>query len=146
MQSTQVHWAARSLVASVTVLVSGVAFLLFILAPLASWLQGPDGLRTSFAAAIACLLPGLSIVALAHWRALSSKPLLTLLIGTGLRMVPLLIVALVAMLSGDQAVYKYFAAYLVCFYLATLAIETFVSLQVVRSRFASTLEAANPAA
>lgn len=146
MQSTQVHWAARSFVSSAMLLVSGAALLLLGLAPMAYWLQGLVGLRTVSWAALACLLPGVSIIALAYWRALSAKPLFTMLLATALRMVPLLIVALVAMLSGDQAVYKYFAAYLVCFYLATLAIETFVSLQVVRSRFAPTLESANPAA
>jgi hypothetical protein len=95
------------------------------------WWSGMAGLQTAGLAATLCVAAGFLALAVTAWQARQGRPLPAMLCGMAARMVPLLLVCLLLasghqadILPGSQDLTRSFAAYLVIFYLVTLAIET----------------------
>ena len=129
---TNGFWSCACLL---TVAVAG--FYLALIPVVIVW-QGSAGLRPAGAAALLNLLTGLVVLGLYHYPSLRVRPLVAMLVAMGVRMIPLLVVGLAVALRLDQSspggLMGYgFVGYLVVFYLATLAIETFISVQIAQA-------------
>ncbi len=140
-KQTMIDWASRvcagGMFSCAVLFACAVMLLYLLLAPIALWMQGVAGLQPAAVAALISLIVGLGVLAVAHRFTARDKPLVSMLLSTAIRMIPLLVIGLVIALSEDKGPYLYFVGYLLWFYLATLAIETFVSIQLAQSRSAS---------
>lgn len=131
-------WTARvcskGVLPCVLLLLGAVTLFYVALAPAVLWLHGIAGLRPAATAALVSMLVGVVVLAVTHQPALRKRPLVSLLLATSLRMVPLLAIVVVVALPYDERAYDErghfdFACYMVLFYIATLAVETYASVQ-----------------
>jgi hypothetical protein len=122
------------LLRSVGLLVSAVAVLYAALLPIAIWQQGPRGIWESAAALLVCLLPAMAALVLSYRLLGTPQALAALLLSMGLRLMPPLVVALLLAARGTGADYFHFVCYLLLFYVATLAAETLLFVQLIRTR------------
>ena len=129
-------------------LMLSVAIALFYLGfiPLVVWWHGASGLQPAGAAALLSLLVGLAVLAINHHPSLRQRPLVAMLAAMSVRMLPLLSVSLVVAVREDKSEYFGFIAYLVVFYLVTLAIETFISVQLAQAQQTTRLPTRGPQA
>ncbi len=141
-KQTMTDWASRvcagGMLSCVVLLTGAVLLLYLLLAPVALWMQGVAGLQPSALAALISLLVGVGVLAVAHRYAKQDKPLVSMLLSTAIRVIPLFVIGLVVGLSEDKGPYLYFVGYLLCFYLVTLVIETFVSVRLAQSHSTAT--------
>ena len=114
-------------------LVGAVILLYLAVTPLIIWLQGVAGLQPAATAALVSLLAGVAVLAVSHQSGLRKRPLVAMLLATALRMIPLLTIGVVVALTRDKSEHLGFVGYLVFFYIVTLAVETYVSVQLARS-------------
>ncbi len=119
----------NGLVPCALLLAGSVLLLLLALSPLAIWLHGLAGLQPLAAAALINLLAGLAVLGVTQVPALRKEPLVSMLVATALRLVPLVAISLAVVLTRDKSAHLDFIGYLVLFHLATLAVETYVSVQ-----------------
>jgi len=116
----------------ILLLLGAVTLLYLLLTPVVLWLQGVAGLRPAATAALVSMLAGVMVVAVAHQPGLRNRPLISMFLATTLRMVPLLAIGVTVAVSHDKRGHFDFICYLVVFYLAALAVETYASVQLVR--------------
>ena len=114
------------------------------LIPVILWLQGGTGLQPAAIAAVVSTLAGLAVLAVSHQPGLRKRPLVAMLLATALRMIPLLTIGLVVAVTRDKSEYLGFIAYLVLFYVATLAVETYVSVRLVQASHTTVLPQREP--
>ncbi len=126
------HFPSGYLACAMLLLGGTVAFCA-LLSPVVFWLQGPSGLFDALMAALLCLLPGLSALAVSSLPLSREQPLVGMLLAMSLRMLPALFVCLLLALRGTGSEYLSFVSYLILFYLLTLAAETFLSLQLTKN-------------
>ena len=133
------YWRCVAILAGV----AGVVLLLLL--PMAYWLHGLRGCCELVAAAMICFLPGLAalgIVCRSSGSASCSPPgqsseagqtsLVALLLAMAARLVPPLMVGLLVAIQGARSPWIGLIAYMLVFYLVTLAVETWLSIQTVR--------------
>ena len=115
-------------------LLGGTVAFYVLISPIVFWLQGPSGLLDALVAALLCLLPGLSALAVSSLPLCRAQPLVGMLLAMSLRMLPALFVCLLLARRGTGSEYHSFVSYLILFYLLTLAAETFLSLQLTKNK------------
>jgi len=119
---------------SATWLTCAIGALLVLLMPFALWNSGATGaIEVTIAAAI-CLLPGLVALWFTSQSAGSNQVLFGLLFSMGLRILPPLVICLALSLRSTGAEYFSFIVYLLLFYMATLALETTLSVRLVQPK------------
>ena len=135
MSEPSMTWLARCHDAgfrSCALLLTWVVVVFFVaMAPAAIWWQGLQALPAMAAAAVVCLLPGLAALAVTSRCRDQQRPLLAVGLGMGLRLTPPLLVCLVLAVAGSTSGYLSFVVYLLTFYLVTLALETYIAVQMV---------------
>ena len=97
--------------------------------PLAYGVSSWIGVRQALVAAGLCLATGIGAMVLVRWASRIEQPLIGMLGAMAIRMLPPLVVCLV-LGSGDanaRGDYGVFIASLLAYYLATLAVETWLS-------------------
>ena len=109
------------------VLVAGFCALLL---PGVYGLQGLESFLEAGAAALLCFGTGVVALAATSWQA--HQPLVGLLLAMALRMILPLTVCLLLAVQGSGKQYRGFVTYLLLFYCVTLAIETFLSVRLLR--------------
>jgi len=123
---------------SCALLMVGAVVLLFLaLTPAVLFLQGAAGLQPAAMAALVSLLVGFTVLGVSHLPSLRAKPLVSMLLATALRMIPLLAIGVAVALTRDKNEHFGFVCYLVLFYIATLAIETYSAVQLAQSHATS---------
>ncbi len=100
-----------------------------MLAPVAYWSGGGFGLAELAAAALLSLLSGAAALGAMYQMQRIQQPLLGMLLAMMIRMTPPLILCLGLALSGRRDEFFGFACYLLIFFLVSLAIETYLSVQ-----------------
>ena len=124
-----------SLVRSAFVLSSCIAVIALILTPYAIGQTGSAGLIGVLAAALICLFSGLASEGFAYISGRGATPLLGMLLGMAARMAPPLVICLVLAGQGaDGRRHLAFVCYLLVFYFATLAVETWLAVKRVNAR------------
>jgi hypothetical protein len=128
---------------SALMLAGCVLLFALLIAPLAAGKSGSGSLAGLALAAATCLLTGWAAESLACWLHGRVMPLAVMLLSMAIRMVPPLgiCVALAALGAGGRA-HLAFIAYLLTFYLVTLALETWLAV----GRLAQTATPSNPIA
>jgi hypothetical protein len=101
---------------------------------MAIWQQGPRGVWESAAAGFVCLLPAVAALALSYRLLGTPQALTAMLLAMGLRLSPPLTVALLLATRGSGADFFPFVCYLLLFYVATLATETWLFVHLIRAR------------
>lgn len=129
-----VRWREGRFLAGAGLLVAVVTGLCALLLPGIYWWQGISKFLEAGAAAMLCLLSGITAIAATSCLARQQQPLAGLLLAMALRMLPPLVVCLLLSFQGDGDKYLGFIAYLLLFYGITLAIETYLSIQRVRPK------------
>lgn len=124
----------------VLLLTGAILLLMLALLPFAIWLQGTPGLPPLTLAALINFLVGLTALAVIHLPALRSEPLISMLLATVLRLVPLIAISLMVVLTRGKTAHLDFIGYLVLFHLVTLALETYVAVQLAQSSAAHVRE------
>ncbi len=104
-----------------------------VLMPAAWWLAGTQGGIEVGSAALVCLLSGLLALAVTSMQTLRRQPLAGMLFAMAIRLLPPLVVCLALSLRDTGAKFSGFVCYLLLFYLISLAIETYLSVQQVQS-------------
>jgi len=132
------HWSTScrdgGLLRYVLLLIGAVAALYAALAPIALWQQGLRGLAESAAAAVVCLLPAVAALGVSYRLLGTPQALGAMMLAMGLRLMPPLVVALLLATRGTGADFFPFVCYLLLFYVATLAVETCLFVQLIRAR------------
>ena len=85
------------------------------------------------AAGLVCLASGLTGLVVTSIRIPNLHAFHNMLLAMGFRLGPPLIVCMLLALKGNGPEYFGFVCYLLVFYLATLSIETYLSVRVIRS-------------
>ena len=127
---------------SVAVLAGVVGVVLLLLLPVAYWLRGSHGCYELTFAALICLLPGMVVLGIGcrHSRAAShSSPgqlreagqanLVALLLAMAVRLVPPLMIAMLVAIQGARSEWIGLIIYMLVFYMVTLTVETWLSIQ-----------------
>jgi hypothetical protein len=123
------------LVRSSLVLCSCIAIIALLLSPYAIGQTGSAGIVGVLAAAVICLISGLTSEGFAYISGRGASPLLGMLVGMGARMAPPLVICLVLAGQGaDGRRHLAFICYLLVFYFATLAVETWLAVKRVSTR------------
>lgn len=125
-------WRA-SLLLTGCVVVGGLA-----LAPFALSKSGSAGIGGVALAGAICLVTGLLIEGVAHLLGCHASPLVTMLLGMSIRMLPPLGICLFLAAQGARGrEHLAFIVYLLAFYLVTLALETWLNVSRVSATSAS---------
>ena len=136
MSDTAVNWAAGRrgsvYLRGAAWLTSVVMVVLMLLLPLAYWNSGVVGVLELVAAAAICLFPGLIVLKFTSQSTDANQVLFGLLISMGLRLLPPLVICLVLSLRSTGDEYFNFICYLLLFYMVTLALETYLSVRLIR--------------
>lgn len=134
------YWCHRGFVRYATYLIGTVCICYLGLLPVVFWQQGWQGSFESALAALVCLAP--AVVALGVSARFLGTPqgLTAVLLGMMLRAFPPLAVCLLLALLGRGADYFHFICYLLLFYMITLAVETYLSVQLVKNKKSTRLE------
>ncbi len=85
-------------------------------------------------AALVCLAPAVAALGVSFRFLGTPHALAAVLLGMMLRAFPPLIVCLLLALRGSGADYFHFVCYLLLFYMVTLAVETYLSVQLVKNK------------
>jgi hypothetical protein len=115
-------------------LVGAVVALLVAVSPIAIWQQGLQGVQLSAMAALLCLLPAAVGLAVSYRFIGTPYGLVAMLSAMAFRMLPPLAVCLLLAKRGTGADYAPFIYYLLLFYGATLAVETYLFVQLIQAR------------
>ena len=118
---------------SMAILAAAVVILSFLVLPVAYWQQGLPGIAWATGAAALCLLTGIGAITATFYFARHPIPIIGMLLAMAVRMLPPLAVCLGLSARGSGHDYFGFVCYLLLFYLATLAVETWLSVRMVRS-------------
>ncbi|MCA9229958.1 MAG: hypothetical protein KDA57_04850 [Planctomycetales bacterium] len=113
-------------------LACAVLVLLLLLMPFAHWQDGSHGLLQVAAAAVTCLLPGTLALWISSRKVEPTWVLFGIVASMGLRLLPPLVICLVISLKATGADYFNFICYLLLFYFATLAFETYSSIRLLQ--------------
>lgn len=98
------------------------------LAPFALSKTGSSGIGGVAVAGAICFAAGILTEAISHLMGRSASPLVTMLLGMGIRMAPPLGICLYLAAQGARGrEHLAFVVYLLAFYLATLALETWLN-------------------
>jgi hypothetical protein len=128
MSATAPKPTRTSILRSSLLLAGCVGFVALLLAPFAMQGTGSAGFGGLAVAAAICLLAGLVAEFAAFLLGSNTSPLVTMLLGMGIRMTPPMgIVLAIAMQGASGRQYMAFICYLLAFYLATLALETWLT-------------------
>jgi hypothetical protein len=115
-------------------LVGAVVALLVAVSPIAIWQQGLQGVQLSAVAAMLCLLPAVAGLAVSHRFIGTQHALVAMLLAMAFRLFPPLVVCLLLAMRGTGADYAPFVCYLLLFYTATLAVETYLFVRLIQAR------------
>jgi hypothetical protein len=110
-------------------LVFAVAVCGSVILPFALWLEGPQGGVEASVAAFICTFCGLLVIGVTSLKVLRKKVLVSMLVAMAIRFMPPMVVCLVLTVSGDKAEFFSFICYLLLFYMISLAVETYLSMQ-----------------
>ena len=105
---------------------------LLVIGPMAWLLQGAAGVVQAAAAAAICCLAGLSALVLTGRLFRSQQALLGMLLSMALRSIPPLGICMLLAISGQGQQYLGFVGYLLVFYMAGLAAETYASVRIIQ--------------
>jgi hypothetical protein len=128
------YWRESSYLRCATWLTCAIAALLVLLMPFALWNSGAVGSLEVFVAATICLLPGLISLWFTSQAADTKQVLFSLLFSMGLRLLPPLVICLALSMRSTGAEYFSFICYLLLFYMVTLALETYLSVRLIRPK------------
>jgi hypothetical protein len=127
---TDEHRASRGFARSALALATCIVVVALLFIPFAMRQSGSAGLFGLGAAAAILLMSGLAAEGLATVFARLGTPLAALVIGMIARMTPALVICLVLALQGTHGRrHLAFICYLLAFYLATLALETWLAVK-----------------
>lgn len=115
-------------------LVGAVAVLYALALPLAISQQGLRGAAEAGAAALLCLLPAATALGLSYRLIGTPQAFAALALAMGLRLMPPLAIVLILATRGTGADFMPFICYLLVFYLATLAVETWLFVRIIQAK------------
>jgi hypothetical protein len=115
-------------------LVGTIVALFVVVQPVALWQQGIQGVLESAAAGLLCLLPAIAGLGVSCRLVGTPHALTALILAMAFRMLPPLVVCLLLATQGVGSDFLPFVCYLLLFYAATLAIETYLFVQLIRAR------------
>ena len=124
-------WCGNNFYTCAKPFVAGVLGLSVLLLPCVLVLQGRNGFLEAGAAALLCTSAGLVALAVVSWQTRQQQPLGGMLLAMVLRILPALAVCMLLAIQGEGKQYISFISYLIVFYLVTLALETYLSVQLV---------------
>lgn len=130
--SEKAHCNKTGTLQSVAWLAAVVAIGLLLLLPVGYWQNGLHGVTEVVAAALISLFSG-GLAMAAFYRYRLQQPLVGLLLAMAIRLIPPLVVCLVIAANGMAAVYFGFVCYLLTFFMACLAVETYLAVRLVDS-------------
>jgi hypothetical protein len=132
------HWSTScregGLLRPMLLLVGAVAALYVLILPLAVSQQGLRGAAEAGAAALVCLFPAAIALGLSYRLLGTPQATAALLLSMGFRLLPPLAVVLILATRGTGVDFFHFVCYLLVFYVATLAVETSLFVQLIRAR------------
>ena len=127
------YWRESTYLRNATCLTCATGVMLVLLLPFAFWSSGSAGALEVLVASVICLLPGLIALWFTSQTGDTNHVLFGLLFSMGLRLLPPLVICLALSLRSTGAEYFSFICYLLLFYMVTLALETFLSVRLLRS-------------
>jgi len=110
-----------------------IGFCFVLLAPVAYWSGGGFGVAELSVAALLSLVSGAAALGAMYQMQRIQQPLLGMLLAMAIRMTPPLILCLGLAVSGRGNEFFGFICYLLVFFLVSLAIETYLSVQLANS-------------
>ena len=119
---------------STLLLIGAIVALYVAVVPVAIWQQGSPGFWQSATAALLCLLPAVAGLGVSYRLIGTPRALVALALAMALRLLPPLVVCLLLALRGSGAEYMPFVCYLLLFYVATLTVETYLFVRLIRAR------------
>lgn len=115
-------------------LVGAIVALFIAVLPIAIWQQGIQGIKESATAGLLCLVPAVAGLGVSYRLVGTPHALVALLLSMAFRLVPPLGVCLLLATRGGGADFAFFISYLLLFYAATLAVETYLFVQLIHTR------------
>jgi len=128
------YWRESSFLRCATWLTCAIVMLSGLLFPFALWHSGVTGALEVFVAAAVCLLPGIIALWFTPQSTDTNQVLFGLLFSMGLRLLPPLTICLALSLRSTGAEYFSFICYLLLFYMVTLALETYLSVRLIKPK------------
>ena len=138
MSQPAVHWSSfwckhQFLRCAAVLAAASVTGYLCVL-PFALWQQGGQGAIEAALAALLCLAPALAALGVSCRFLGTPQALAAVLLGMMLRAFPPLVVCLLLAVRGSGADYIHFVSYLLVFYMITLAVETYLTVGLVKQK------------
>ena len=138
MSQAAVNWNLTSsdhgMLRNTALLTAAQLGVLCLILPIALWQQGNLGFLQCMAAWLLGWVPSLAALAISHRFLGTPQALLAILGGMALRAVPPLVVCLFLAMKGSGQQWFHFICYLLVFYMVALAVETYLSVALLKTR------------